>query len=321
MKRIIPVVILVGLLSSAAHAKAPFKTSDEKFGYAIGMNLGTTMKDTNVLEDPDQIAAGLKAALKGEPTRLSVSEMGQTLTKYREESLKMEQRIAEEKDSSAEEKAKELNEYQTQAAKNERVAYAIGMNLGITMKANNVTADPDQIVAGLKAVLKDEPTFLTISEMGQALVDLNNERQVRQKKIMEEMNASADENIKKSKAYLAQNAKKAGVVTLASGLQYKVLASGDGASPLAGERVQVHYRGTLIDGTEFDSSYKYGEPVSFNVNRVIPGWTEALQLMKEGDKWELTIPSELAYGKKGAPPVVPPNAVLIFEVELLKVLK
>lgn len=118
--------------------------------------------------------------------------------------------------------------------------------------------------------------------------------------------------------YLQQHATQEGVISLASGLQYKVLAKGDGASPSATDTVTVHYRGTLLDGTEFDSSYKRGEPASFPVNRVIAGWTEALQLMREGDKWELTIPPELGYGSRGAGSAIPGDSVLVFEVELLK---
>jgi FKBP-type peptidyl-prolyl cis-trans isomerase len=126
--------------------------------------------------------------------------------------------------------------------------------------------------------------------------------------------ASAD-----GKAFLEENAAKPGVVTLDSGLQYLVLTEGDGKSPKATDTVSVHYRGTLIDGTEFDSSYKRGKPTSFPVNRVIAGWTEALQLMQVGDKWQLTIPSELAYGSRSPGAGIPPNAVLVFEVELLSV--
>jgi len=110
-----------------------------------------------------------------------------------------------------------------------------------------------------------------------------------------------------------------GVVTTQSGLQYEILASGSGKSPSASDSVTVHYRGTLTDGTEFDSSHKRGQPAVFPVNRVIPGWTEALQLMKEGDKWKLTIPPQLAYGERGAGKLIPPNSTLVFEVELIKV--
>ena len=123
----------------------------------------------------------------------------------------------------------------------------------------------------------------------------------------------------KGETYLKENAKKEGVKTLPSGLQYKVVKEGNGKSPKATDTVSVHYRGTLIDGTEFDSSIKRGEPAEFPVNRVIKGWTEALQLMKEGDKWMLYIPSNLAYGERGAGADIGPNETLIFEVELLKV--
>ena len=122
-------------------------------------------------------------------------------------------------------------------------------------------------------------------------------------------------------AFLAANQTKSGVVTLPSGLQYKVIKEGTGAKPTANDIVTVNYAGTLIDGTEFDSSYKRGEPISFPVNGVIAGWTEALQLMKEGSTWELYIPAQLAYGEQGAPPVIGPNQVLIFTVELLKIKK
>jgi FKBP-type peptidyl-prolyl cis-trans isomerase FklB len=120
-------------------------------------------------------------------------------------------------------------------------------------------------------------------------------------------------------AFLAENGKKEGVVTLPDGLQYKILKEGDGAKPKATDTVTVHYRGTLISGTEFDSSYKRKEPVSFPVNGVIAGWTEALQLMKVGSKWQLFIPSTLAYGERGAGPDLGPNATLIFEVELISI--
>ena len=129
----------------------------------------------------------------------------------------------------------------------------------------------------------------------------------------------AESDLEKGEAFLKENAKKDGVKTTASGLQYKVLKEGDGKSPKATDTVKVHYKGTLIDGKEFDSSYKRGEPIEFPLNGVIPGWTEGVQLMKEGAKYQFTIPSKLAYGERGAGGAIPPNATLIFEVELLKV--
>jgi FKBP-type peptidyl-prolyl cis-trans isomerase FkpA len=130
--------------------------------------------------------------------------------------------------------------------------------------------------------------------------------------------AQSEKNRQEGAEFLAANMAKEGVMTTDSGLQYKVLVEGSGESPTAEDTVQVHYRGTLIDGTEFDSSYSRGEPTEFKVGAVIAGWTEALQMMKEGDKWELYIPSDLAYGERGAGADIGPDSVLIFEVELLK---
>ena len=200
----------------------------------------------------------------------------------------------------------------------EKLGYAIGMNIGINMKRQNVTADAEQLAAGLKTAFKGGETVLSEEEMGQILMAYQQEMQMQQ---MAEQAAAAEAGTKNAEEYLTKNAKQEGVVTLDSGLQYKVLASGAGASPKAESKVEVHYRGTLIDGTEFDSSYKRGEPASFPVNGVIAGWTEALQLMKEGDKWQLAIPPQLAYGERGAPPVIPANAALVFEVELLKIVE
>ncbi|MFK5926708.1 MAG: FKBP-type peptidyl-prolyl cis-trans isomerase [Desulfuromusa sp.] len=205
----------------------------------------------------------------------------------------------------------------TLKSKQEKLGYAIGMNIASNMKQQKVDVDADQLAAGLSAVLKGETTVLTQEEMGQILTAYQQEMQMKQ---MADMAAEAAKNEKMSQEYLEKNAKLDGVVTLPSGLQYKIIKAGEGASPKAESKVQVHYSGTLLDGTEFDSSYKRGEPASFPVNGVIAGWTEALQLMKEGAKWQLVIPAELAYAERGAPPMIPPNATLIFDVELLKIL-
>jgi len=206
---------------------------------------------------------------------------------------------------------------ETFATEQEKIGYAIGMNIGMNMKQQQLDVAYDQVVAGLQAALKGEETLLSQQEMGQILTAFQQQMQMEQVK---KQAADATKNKKRADEFLAANAEKDGVVTLESGLQYKVLNSGDGATPQVDSKVKVNYTGTLIDGTEFDSSFKRGEPATFPVNGVIPGWTEALQLMQEGDKWELVIPPQLAYAEKGAPPVIPPNAALVFEVELLEVL-
>jgi FKBP-type peptidyl-prolyl cis-trans isomerase FklB len=200
----------------------------------------------------------------------------------------------------------------------EKLGYAIGMNIGQSMKKQDLEADADQIAAGLLASFKGDKTLLTVEEMAEILTAYQQEMQM---KMVAEASAAAAENTKKAEEYLKANGAKDDVKTLPSGLQYKVITAGTGASPTAESTVEVHYKGTLVDGTEFDSSYKRGEPASFPVGGVIPGWTEALQLMKEGDKWELAIPPTLAYGERGAPPVIPPNSALVFEVELLKIVQ
>ncbi len=202
------------------------------------------------------------------------------------------------------------------ATQQEEVGYAIGMNIGANMKQQSLDVDPDQVAAGLKAAFKGEETVLSQEEMASVLTAFQAEMQQKQ---MAKMAQLAEENLKKAKDFLADNGSKEGVVTTESGLQYKVLTAGEGPSPTAESTVKVHYTGTLPDGTKFDSSYDRGEPVTFPVGGVIKGWTEALTKMKVGDKWQLVIPPELAYAERGAPPAIPPNSALVFEVELLEI--
>ncbi len=200
----------------------------------------------------------------------------------------------------------------------EKLSYAIGMSIGKDLLRQDLQLDLRQLAAGLDAAYKKTDALLTDDEMVKVLVAYQQEMQQKQ---MAKAAAAAEENRVAGKAFLDKNAKNPAVKVTASGLQYEVLAEGKGVTPAAEDEVTVNYRGTLIDGTEFDSSYKRGKPVSFKVNGVIPGWTEALQLMKEGGKLKLTIPPELAYGDRGAPPVIAPGSTLVFEVELIKVVK
>jgi len=200
----------------------------------------------------------------------------------------------------------------------DKVSYAIGMDMASSLKRNAIEVDPDILGQALKSVLTGQKTILTDDEVKTTLTELQKEMQAKQQ---EKTKAEGEKNKKEGEAFLADNKKKDGVKTLPSGLQYKVMTEGKGKSPKATDTVSVQYRGTLIDGTEFDSSYKRGQAATFPVNGVIKGWTEALQLMKEGAKWQLFIPADLAYGEAGTGGGGPigANATLIFEVELASI--
>ncbi len=199
----------------------------------------------------------------------------------------------------------------------QRASYSIGADIGSNFKKQEIDIDPKALAAGLADALAGKPA-LTEAEMRETLENLRKDLMA---KAETKQKAAGDKNAKEGEAFLAANAKKDGVKTLPSGLQYKVIKSGTGNSPKATDRVKVHYHGTLIDGTVFDSSVERGQPATFGVNQVIPGWTEALQLMKEGDKWQVYIPSKLAYGERGAGGKIGPNSTLIFDVELLSIEK
>ena len=207
--------------------------------------------------------------------------------------------------------------------KKEKISYSIGVDIGSTMKRQPFEVDPDLMARGIKDAYTGGKMIMPDNEVRATLMDLQKELQAKQmeemKKQQEETKKVGETNKKEGEAFLAANAKKEGVKTLPSGLQYKVLKSGSGATPKSTDTVETNYRGTLIDGTEFDSSYKRGQSATFPVSGVIAGWTEALQLMKVGDKWQLFVPPALAYGERGAGREIGPNATLIFEVELLAI--
>jgi FKBP-type peptidyl-prolyl cis-trans isomerase FklB len=198
----------------------------------------------------------------------------------------------------------------------DKFSYALGMNLGTSLHRQSVPVDPNILLRGLKDSLAGGKTLLTEDQAKAALTEVQNEML---KKQQEQMQAAGEANKKEGEAFLAANKGKDGVVTLPSGLQYKVLTQGTGPKPAAADTVVCNYRGTLINGTEFDSSYKRGQPATFPVSGVIKGWTEALPLMSVGSKWQLFIPAELAYGERAPGPEIGPNATLIFEVELLSI--
>ncbi len=199
----------------------------------------------------------------------------------------------------------------------DKVSYGIGMDIGKSLRNQSIDVDPDLIARGIKDMLSGAKPLMTDQESRDTMMNFQKEMMAKQ---MERMKELGEKNKKEGEAFLAENKKKEGVVTLPSGLQYKVIKEGAGETPKATDTVTTDYRGTLIDGTEFDSSSRRGQPATFKVNGVIPGWTEALQLMKAGSKWQLFIPSNLAYGERG-PREIGPNATLIFEVELLSIAK
>lgn len=196
----------------------------------------------------------------------------------------------------------------------QKASYIIGYNLGSSLKQQEIAVTSDLIIQGLRDGLGGAQALLTDEEMQAAMTEFQQSLMARQQ---EQMQAAASKNQKEADEFLAANKGKQGVVTTASGLQYQILQQGTGATPKETDKVTVHYKGTLADGTVFDSSYDRGQPAQFIVNQVIPGWVEAMQLLKVGSKARLFIPPALAYGENGAGQEIGPNAMLIFEVELL----
>jgi len=198
----------------------------------------------------------------------------------------------------------------------DKVSYIIGMEIGKNFKKQSIDIDPDILTKGIKDAISGGKPLLTEQEIQENMVTFQKEMMAKQEELAKKL---GENNKKEGEVFLAENKKKDGVKTLPSGLQYKVTKAGTGKKPKLTDTVTTQYRGTLIDGTEFDSSYRRGQPVSFPVTGVIPGWTEALQLMEEGAKWQLFIPPNLAYGERGAGRDIGPNATLIFEIELVSI--
>jgi FKBP-type peptidyl-prolyl cis-trans isomerase FklB len=198
----------------------------------------------------------------------------------------------------------------------DKASYALGMNFGTGLRKQSIDIDPAILARGLRDSFSSGKTLLTEDEAKAVLTQLQTDVRKKQQEMAQQL---GDTNKKQGMEFLEANKTKDGVVTLPSGLQYKVLQEGTGPKPAATDTVVCNYRGTLLDNTEFDSSYKRGQPATFPVTGVIKGWTEALQLMPVGSKWQLFIPSELAYGERGAGGQIGPNSTLIFEVELLSI--
>jgi FKBP-type peptidyl-prolyl cis-trans isomerase FklB len=214
--------------------------------------------------------------------------------------------------------AGQVNAQDKPAMKSEKdkISYIIGMDIGNNFKKQGVEVDPDILARGIKDALSGAKPQLTEQEAKDVMASFEKEMRAKQEAMRK---TAGEKNKKEGEQFLAANKSKEGVKTLPSGLQYKVIKAGTGKKPQLTDTVTVQYRGTLIDGTEFDSSLRRGQPATFEVNKIIPGWTEALQLMQEGAKWQLFIPPNLAYGERGAGQQIGPNATLIFEVELVSI--
>ena len=197
----------------------------------------------------------------------------------------------------------------------QKLGYIIGMDIGKSLREQGAEVDIDTLLEAVRATYDGKELAMTEEEAAAVRQEYVAKRQAEQQA---ETSAAGSENAAAGAAFLAANGSKEGVITTASGLQYEVMTMGDGAMPVATDTVKVHYRGTLLDGTEFDSSYSRNEPITFALNRVIPGWTEGVQLMPIGSKFMFYVPSELAYGEGGGGPI-PPNSTLQFEVELLDI--
>jgi FKBP-type peptidyl-prolyl cis-trans isomerase FklB len=196
----------------------------------------------------------------------------------------------------------------------DKISYVIGRDMAENLRKQGIEIEAEAFVQGMKDVVSGKPSALSPDEVQQAMMAL-------QQNMSQKQQGKGADNKKAGEDFLAQNKSKEGVKTLPSGLQYQILQPGNGKSPSRTDKVTTHYHGTLIDGTVFDSSYERGQPATFPVSGVIAGWTEALQLMQEGAKWRLYIPSDLAYGARGAGSDIGPNTALIFDVELISVNK
>ncbi len=217
------------------------------------------------------------------------------------------------------EKAPELKE------EKDKISYVIGRDMGQNFKRQSIDVNPQVLAYAMKVALTDGKPLMTDEEAKETMMAFQKKMMEKQAASMQqhmaEMQAQGQTNKKESDAFLAENKKKEGIKTTASGLQYKVLKAGTGALPKATDTIVANYRGTLLNGTEFDSSYKRGQPATFALNQVIPGWTEALKMMKVGSKWQIFVPPTLGYGEHGAGGVIGPNATLIFEIELVDIKK
>jgi FKBP-type peptidyl-prolyl cis-trans isomerase len=274
-------------------------SDQDKASYAIGTQVGGNLERVKDRVTLKSVVEGLQDKIQGKTPRVSEEDMGKAMQALQ---TAMQAQGAPASDDAAKDQA----------------GYAIGSQIGGSLVRFKDDLSLKQVVAGIKDKAQGKTLKMTDAEMSTAMQAFQQKIQASQAAGQKE---ASDKNLKDGAAFLDANKKKADVKVTASGLQYEVLKEGTGKKPKATNTVSVNYRGTLIDGTEFDSSYKRGQPAEFPVNQVIPGWTEALQMMSVGSKWRIVLPGNIAYGERGAGGQIGPNAVLVFEVELLKIVK
>jgi FKBP-type peptidyl-prolyl cis-trans isomerase FklB len=287
-------------------APAKLETDDDKFSYMMGADVGTYLTQNGVPVVRERFLMGFNDITQGKDPAMTDEETRGIIEQF--------EKLAGPPPQSPDGKPVPVKPVTGDEKFLGQLSYVLGASVGTKMKRNGIAIKEGPFIRAIEDVANERKMALTDDEM-KLVFEAYGKKQVEKRK------ASADKNLVDGKAFLDDNAKKPGVKTTASGLQYTVVTEGKGEMPKATDTVKTHYRGTLLDGTEFDSSYSRNEPTEFPVNKVIAGWTEALQLMRVGDKWKLFIPSELAYGERGAGREIGPNSALIFDIELLEIVK
>lgn len=297
-----------------------FKLSAIVFAFACIMLVGGCEEEMQTQSDEQQIKidklqAELNASnLQLEQTKEKLVSAEQKVTAQEKDLAKKQDMIAKMQQSGSEAAPDKEVSFNTEI---EKVSYVVGTEMAQNFIKNDYGLDFDLVVLGIREVVAGKELAVDANEAKQLRTAFV--QKMRQKRAADQAELAA-KNLAEGKAFLEENKTREGVQVLPSGLQYKVITQGSGKKPALNNKVKTHYKGTLLDGTEFDSSYKRNQPMEIAVNRVIKGWTEALQLMETGSKWQLFVPAELAYGERGRPGI-PPNSVLIFEIELLEVIK
>ena len=280
-----------------AQEKPVLKTEKDRMSYAIGVDMGRNLKWAKVELEVNSLVSGLKDVFSGGKLDMTDEDLRAAMTVYQ----------------------KEMNRQEVEVKSiTPNVAYAVGVDTARNLKRMGVELDIDFLVRGLREAFSGEKPLMTDSELRKSENLYQIELRQRRNQARKALARGKGNEKKEGEAFLVRNRTNEGVVTLPSGLQYKILKAGDGTKPTEADTVEVNYRGIFINGTEFDGS-KPGQPATFEVNEVIPGWKEALKLMSVGSKWQLFIPPELAYGAQGKGDQIGPNATLIFEIELVSI--